>query len=323
MRSTILQILKKNSMKPGVLAKTLRISRQALHSHLRVLIKEKQIKKIGEGPHVVYSIVSNEMTRIQEDYLFCRKNLLPQYLDQFSDVIERYTGKHQQIKKNVAAQKIDLQFLLDSSAVYSSNIEGNSLDLSSFLNSRMAPKKHRPKEVEEIEDLVLAYEFARKHDLNEKNFLIIHKILSKEFVSLSRQGIYRQEPVGVFSSSGLEYMAVESHLVKQEMHELFEIVTALLNKKSVPAEKFFWANWFHLMIALIHPFSDGNGRTARLCEKWFLAQALGNNMFVLQNEELYWKYLKQYYASLKLGANYWEVDMKKAKPFFSLLPKNI
>ncbi|MBL0098191.1 MAG: Fic family protein [Bacteroidetes bacterium] len=31
----------------------------------------------------------------------------------------------------------------------------------------------------------------------------------------------------------------------------------------------------HLVFVKIHPLNDGNGRSARLIEKWFLAQKLG------------------------------------------------
>ena len=51
-------------------------------------------------------------------------------------------------------------------------------------------------------------------------------------------------------------------------------LASFLNKKMNKLEIFFWASWIHLMLALIHPFSDGNGRLARLVEKWFLAQKL-------------------------------------------------
>jgi Fic family protein len=138
---------------------------------------------------------------------------------------------------------------------------------------------------------------------------------------MSRRGVYRKEPVGVFSQSGLEYMAIEPHLVAGEMDVLFAILAELLQKKQAPAERFFWGSWLHLMITLIHPFSDGNGRMARLCEKWFLATTLGEQSYEIPLEEHYWKNRSQYYSTLKLGVNYWEVDMKKASPFFMLLPQ--
>ncbi len=320
-RTNILLLLGKQRHKPSELAKKIGISRQALHAHLRALVETRQIVRHGTPPHVQYSVTSKseDPTRVFKDYTFCRKQLLSSYLDEFSKPLEQYVGYNRKQSHILP----DLAFLLDAAAVYSSNIEGNTLDLSSFLNSRMSPRKHRPKEAQEIEDLVSAYVFARKNDLDEKNMLQAHAMFSKQFVSPTRRGVYRKEPVGVFSQHGLQYMAVEPHRVADEMHALFLIVADLLRKKQTTAEQFFWGSWLHVMIALIHPFSDGNGRTARLCEKWFLALARGKESFALPTEEQYWKNRSEYYASLKLGVNYWEVDMSKALPFFALLPRSL
>lgn len=316
----ILALLAKKPMKPGEISRVLGISRQALHGYLRLLLEEKRIEKHGAGPHVRYS-VPLPTSRVRGDYTSCRQELLPRYLEKFSGILQDSLQHHRNREPTTIHGKLDLGFLLDSAAVYSSNIEGNTLDLNSFLNSRMSPKKHRPKEAQEIEDLVSAYDYARKNNLDEKHMLHAHKILSRQFVAASRQGKYRQEPVGVFSRFGLVYMAVEPYQVEQEMHALFTVISELLDEKPSPAESFFWAAWLHLMVALIHPFSDGNGRTARLCEKWFLAATLGERSFAIPSEELYWKNRPQYYANLKLGVNYWETEMGKAFSFFALLPQ--
>lgn len=320
MQPRIIQMLQQKHLKPGELADRLGISRQALHRHLQELVKNKLIVKHGSGPHVTYSAVTSDMaeSRIRNDYLFCTTKLLPQYIHDYAHPLERF---HQQLRIQRSPVNADFSYLIDSAAVYSSNIEGNTLDLNSFLNSRMSPKKHRPKEAQEIEDLVSAYGYAKQHALNEKNMLHAHAILSHQFVAATRQGTYRQEPVGVFSRRGLEYMAVEPAFVSQEIKELFAIVMQLLRRKQPVADCFFWAAWLHLMIALIHPFSDGNGRTARLCEKWFLAAMLGTPSFAIPSEEQYWKHRPEYYAALKLGANYWETEMSKAFAFFALLPE--
>lgn len=319
----ILHCLEKQPLKPTDLAKKLHISRQTLHTYLRVLVAEKKILRHGKAPHVQYSVARKiiDTTRVFKDYELCKKHLLPIYLKEYSTSLQQRLRPRGHEKKIPMTSMPDLGFLLDSAAVYSSNIEGNTLDLNSFLNSRMSPKKHRPKEAQEIEDLVSAYAFARKNTLDEKNILQAHKILSQEFVAPSRRGIYRKEPVGVFSHNGLVYMAVEPHLVAGEMRDLFTMVTKLTREKQSPGERLFWASWFHLMIALIHPLSDGNGRTARLCEKWFLASAFGEHSFALPTEEQYWLQRSEYYTALKLGVNYWEADVSKALPFFSLLPR--
>jgi Fic family protein len=130
--------------------------------------------------------------------------------------------------------------LLKSSALFSSKIEGNTLDLNSFLNSKILNKKQK-KEAQEIGDLIEAYKFAQKHKLNEKNLLEVHKILSKNILAKSRQGKYRKESVGVFSSQGLEYLALEAGKVENEMKEFFQEIEKLLKKKLTKKEAYFWS----------------------------------------------------------------------------------
>ena len=74
------------------------------------------------------------------------------------------------------AQDIDFDFLTETSSVYSSNIEGNTLDLNSYMNSRDAVQKS--KDIQEIDALIAAYQWAQSHSLDEKEFLHTHALSS-------------------------------------------------------------------------------------------------------------------------------------------------
>ena len=54
-------------------------------------------------------------------------------------------------------------------------------------------------------------------------------------------------------------------------------------------EVFYYATFIHLVFVKIHPWDDGNGRSARLLEKWFLAQKLGEKAWFLQSEKMYYQ----------------------------------
>jgi Fic family protein len=220
----------------------------------------------------------------------------------------------------LSENKIDFAYSVQSSAVYSSNIEGNSIDLNSFMNYKLSNTKLRPqKELREIEDLIAAYDFANQNKLNETNFLQCHKILTKSLLIKSKQGKYRREQVGVFDSSGLVYLAVEPEFVKQEMSILFENIAELLNKTLSVNDTFYYASFIHLKLTHIHPLMDGNGRIARLVEKWFLCEKLGSKFWKLQSEKYYKVHQSDYYNNINLGVNYFELNYKKCIPFLLML----
>lgn len=235
-------------------------------------------------------------------------NQIDKLIESF-DFTERYT---------------DLGYKTQSSAVYSSNIEGNSIDLNSYMNYKLSIEKFKPhKEIQEIENLILSYEFAQSNPLTEKNFLECHKIFSKTLVIKSKQGKYRNEKVGVFGQSGLVYLAIEPELVKSTMSDFFNDVDILLKKDLTKSEVFYFASSIHLIFAHIHPFRDGNGRAARLLEKWFLSEKIGKVFWKLSSEKYYKEHQSDYYNNINLGVNYYELDYDKCIPFLLMLPKSM
>ncbi|SHJ50011.1 Fic/DOC family protein [Tangfeifania diversioriginum] len=213
------------------------------------------------------------------------------------------------------------EYLTKSSAVYSSNIEGNSIDLNSYMNYEMNKDKFKAgKEIEEIEDLIEAYGFAQNNRLNEKNFLNCHKIFSDTLLIRSKRGKYRIEQVGVFGKSGLAYMAIESEFVEKEMKMFFQDINELISTDLNETEVFYFASLIHLRLAHIHPFRDGNGRAARLIEKWFVAEKLGRDFWKMPSEEYYRKNQAKYYETINLGVNFYELNYDECIGFLKMLP---
>lgn len=225
---------------------------------------------------------------------------------------------------NSNTSDIDLGYRIQASAVFSSNIEGNSIDLNSYMNMQLSKKRFKPdKDLDEIDDLVAAYQYAKSNKLNQDNFLAAHRLLSQNLLIKSKQGEYRNEKMGVFDSDGLVYLALEPEFVPAKMHEFFDDISELLIADLTIEEIFYHASMIHLVFVHIHPFADGNGRAARLLEKWFLAKNIGEMAWGIQSEKYYKEYQSNYYDNINLGVNYYELNYDKCLPFLNMLVDSV
>jgi Fic family protein len=69
----------------------------------------------------------------------------------------------------------------------------------------------------------------------------------------------------------------------------------------------------------IHPFTDWNGRSARLLEKWFLTTKLWEDFWKLESEKYYKENRENYYKNINLWVNYYEIDYNKSENFLEML----
>jgi len=249
-------------------------------------------------------------------------HLLNEYTIQITE--SHLTGTLEVLKSKNIFSNTNFEFYIQSSATYSSNIEGNSIDIDTYLKNKKFKIKSKPKEMTEIDDLVAAYNFAKTNILSIKNFLESHKILSNHILSLkSQRGKFRNQQVGIFSNGKIEYMAVEANFVKAEIDKLFNDINYLLVKNLSLVEMFYYAAYIHLMFEKIHPFMDGNGRAGRLLEKWFLSSKLGELAWAIKTEEYYTKNRPSYYQNIHIGFDYYNLQINKILPFLLMLPQSL
>ncbi|MEO8150634.1 MAG: Fic family protein [Bacteroidia bacterium] len=217
----------------------------------------------------------------------------------------------------------DFEYYIVASSLFSSKIEGNTLDFNSFYRNRNKKGVPKRKEVSEIENLVTTYRFASLKKLNKINFLDAHKILSATLLPLKERGKFRTVQVGVRDSATGRpvYLAVEPEFVNVEMSKLFSDITVLMKSKLSITEVFYYASMIHLWTAKIHPFGDGNGRSARLLEKWFLVAKLGGAAWSINSEKFYWDNRLDYYQNVALGFNYYALKWERCMPFLLMLTK--
>jgi Fic family protein len=87
----------------------------------------------------------------------------------------------------------------------------------------------------------------------------------------------------------IQYEATPQIILKKEYMNFWKEVAALIKQDLTIEQVFYYAAIIHLVFVNIHPFNDGNGRSARLLEKWFLAEKLGERAWYLQTEKYYYK----------------------------------
>jgi Fic family protein len=154
-------------------------------------------------------------------------------------------------------------------AIHSSlAIEANTLfyyEIENIVNGKMVDDNS--KDIQEVKN---AYEAYQKLDtinpFSLKEFKSIHKIMTNGI--LENAGIFRNTGEGVFSLNKCIFMAPPPEMVNSLMKQLFYY----LNKNKNNIHPLVLSSIFHYELVFIHPFSDGNGRMARLWQNSILKE---------------------------------------------------
>lgn len=209
---------------------------------------------------------------------------------------------------------------------FSSRIEGEKIETADYLKHKLLEIELSEDLVEKPDDLYEAYIFAQREKLKFDNFFKAHSILSKSLLPQEQQGRMRfgQKVISTEKDGKITYEACQASDVPKEFRKLFEDIDYLLKKDLTTEESFYFASYIHLVFVKIHPFDDGNGRSARLLEKWFLARKLDISVWSINSEKYYHDHLAEYYKNLEdVGFFYDNLDYGKANDFLGMLPKAI
>jgi Fic family protein len=217
------------------------------------------------------------------------------------------------------------RFYKSVSSVYSSKIEGEEIDFDSYYKHKFLNVKFKPDYTRKADDLYAAYDFIDNHRLNLKNVTRAHGILSANLLPKSQQGLIRTNTMFVINSDDrIEYIAASPEIVREETKKLFDDIEVILKTELNPFEIFYYAALLHLVFVKIHPFQDGNGRMARLLEKWFLIEKIGQQAASVQLERNYYRNIKEYYSNIrKLGLEYETLDYNQSLDFLMMTVSGI
>ncbi|HHT82352.1 MAG TPA: Fic family protein [Acholeplasmataceae bacterium] len=149
-------------------------------------------------------------------------------------------------------------------------------------------------EIQEVKNAYKAYEMIKTFEgYQEEDLLKAHKVLM-DLID-DNAGNYRKKGVGVFKKDIPIFIAPPEGIVPQLMKNLFEWLrkdqdTPILIKSCI----------FHYELVFIHPFMDGNGRTARLWQNILLTK--WNPIFeYIPIESQIQKYQDEYYSVIDMS----------------------
>ena len=212
------------------------------------------------------------------------------------DLLEQYCNQVDKELQNNFDRLVDAEistdvfsFYTSVASVFSSKIEGENIELDSYIKHKKFGIPFLPDYTQKIDDLYSAYTFAKTNVLNKENIGEAHKLLSKNLLSENQQVKLRTQNRYVSTADGrIEYVAATPSELKSEMEKLYHDIELLLNTALTIQEVFFFAAMIHLVFVKIHPWNDGNGRSGRLIEKWFLGQKLGEKAWFVPSERNYY-----------------------------------
>ncbi|MFH1246801.1 MAG: Fic family protein [Candidatus Micrarchaeota archaeon] len=192
---------------------------------------------------------------------------------------------------------------------YNTNaIEGNPLTLREtalILVDGIAPQGAKTNDIVEVSNGKDAWEFVKtyKNGLNE-DFVCKTQFEITKNTTCRLQGKYRDSEVGI---SGSDWKPPAAKEVPKEIETALQEFKQL-KKQLHPVEL---ASWIHNKTVQVHPFTDGNGRTARLLMNWVLIKhKLPPVIIEAKNKQ-------EYYNTIEAA------DKGDEKPFVEFLAKQL
>ena len=192
----------------------------------------------------------------------------------------------------------------------STAIEGNKLSLDqveSLARGKdvIATNKDKQEVLNYLEVLEKIPTLTEKGKIKVTDILNIHRILTKDVMqNVSDSGAFRDQQVfvgkRVFDGTGfkeeVEYMPPKTDEVPGLIKELLDWLNL---DKAWGINPVLLAGIVHYEIARIHPFIDGNGRTARLLATLILYLSGFDHRRIFALDDYYDRDRKAYYAALK------------------------
>lgn len=149
------------------------------------------------------------------------------------------------------------------------------------------------KEIQEVKNAYKAYEMMKESNpYSIYDLLKIHGVMT--FLTVEESGVFRKGEEGVFDeNNNCIFTAPKPEYVESLMNDLFN----WMNESKDEIHPLILSSIFHYEFVFIHPFSDGNGRIARLWQNVILSKWKEIFEYVPIESQIK-KYQEEYYKAI-------------------------
>ncbi|WP_291285411.1 Fic family protein [Flavobacterium sp.] len=270
------------------LAKLLEIDYETL---MIAWLKEKILYEIGDDDFALKALeVAEQEIRYNKTVSKLKLSTTLEKILSEIDILKEKLDSYRQFDSYKISQALELEYTFESN-----RIEGNTMTLretdmvinEGLTISGKSMREHletinHQEAIGFIKDLM-----QKNNSLNERDLLSIHNLILRGIIP-EDAGRYRKVQVMIKGSS---HMPPQPFLVAKEMEDYFiwyEINKNKLHPVILAAE-------MHERLVTVHPFIDGNGRTARLVMNLILMQ----KGYLIANIKGDYENRMQYYQSLE------------------------
>ena len=195
-------------------------------------------------------------------------------------------------------------------------LEGNPLqedEVAGIIDKKQKPGKMKQAE-REIENLIAVYDFVKKLESSGSAFEITEKVIKEVHAIITGKidyasnlpGKYRNHKVQVGDKDHGGIYTPPKCL--PDIEKLMKEFTLWINSDSLKNEDpYIRAGLAHYYLGLIHPFGDGNGRTARIIEAILLRTA-GIKYVPVMLSNYYYKNMDDYFRAFSIARKNKEKD---------------
>ncbi len=197
---------------------------------------------------------------------------------------------------------------------HSTEIEGNQLNMGQVEALYAKKKIDAPdRDIYEVKNYLNALKFiektvAKKQPITEKVILKIHKLVTDKTINPKYCGHFRPGPIYVVRRRlGMPpEILYTGPIAKKVLGLMNDFITWLKETEKKEINPVIVAAIAHMEIAAIHPFNDGNGRTARALSTLILYQRGYDFRRLFALEDYYNTDRPEYYKAINLGKTYEE-----------------